>query len=147
MPSVTNLKKLKTKPEFNKTNEQQQMQETNNKKPRTTTTTSVDKTTTNTASRVATIADMFKRKQQEHEKKQLQQTTRKPPINIETRKPNDVAETKTTTNKTWSSVSNSSLSKTFALASLESLKFGSFVFSLQTSFSLKLILVQKKIWV
>ena len=44
-------------------------------------------------------------------------------------------------NKTWSSVSNSNLSKPFALGSLESLKF---ILSLQRSFSLKFILGQKK---
>ena len=43
-------------------------------------------------------------------------------------------------NKTWSSGSNSSLSKTFALASFEILKYRSSVFSLKRSFSLKLIL-------
>ena len=42
-------------------------------------------------------------------------------------------------NKTWSLVSNSSLSKTFALCSLEHLKFRSFVLSLHRSFSLKFI--------
>ena len=46
---------------------------------------------------------------------------------------------KNNTDKTWSSVSNSSLSKTFALCPLEGLKFRSFVFSLQTSFSLNFI--------
>ena len=46
-------------------------------------------------------------------------------------------------NKTWSLVSNSSLSKTFALGSFESLKFKSSVLSLQRS----LILGQKKCWV
>ena len=50
-------------------------------------------------------------------------------------------------NKTWSSVSNSNLTKTFVLGSLESLKFWSSVLSLQRSFSLKLILGQNKIWV
>ena len=48
-------------------------------------------------------------------------------------------------NKTWSSVSNSSLSKTFALDSLQNLKFRTSVSSLQRSFSLKFILGQKKI--
>ena len=42
-------------------------------------------------------------------------------------------------NKTWSSVSNSNLSKTFALGSSESLKFRSSVLSLQRSFPLKFI--------
>ena len=37
--------------------------------------------------------------------------------------------------------------KTFALVSLVSLKFRSFVFSLQTLFSLKFILDQNKFWV
>ena len=44
-------------------------------------------------------------------------------------------------------MSNSNLSKTFALGSLESLKFRSSVLSLQRSFSLKFILGQKKFWV
>ena len=44
-------------------------------------------------------------------------------------------------NKTWS---NSNLSKSFVLGSLESLKF---IFPLQRAFSLKVILGQKKIWV
>ena len=47
-------------------------------------------------------------------------------------------------NKIWSLVS---LSKTFALGSLESLKLRSSVLSLQRSFSLKFIWVRKKIWV
>ena len=47
--------------------------------------------------------------------------------------------------KTWSSVSNSSLSKTFALGSLQNLKFRTSVSSLQRSFSLKFILVPRKI--
>ena len=54
---------------------------------------------------------------------------------------------KTMNYKTWSSVSNSNLSKTFALGSLEILKFRSSVLSLQRSFSLKIILGQKKFWV
>ena len=49
--------------------------------------------------------------------------------------------------KTWSSVSNSSISKTFALGSLESIKFRSSISSLQRSFSLRLILGQKQFWV
>ena len=55
--------------------------------------------------------------------------------------------------KTWSSVSNSNLSKVFVPGSLESLKFRSSVISLQRSTSLKFILgrkrfgVSKKIWV
>ena len=49
-------------------------------------------------------------------------------------------------NKTWSSVSNSSLSKIFALGSLQNLKFRTSVSSLQRSFSLKFILGQKKIF-
>ena len=53
----------------------------------------------------------------------------------------------TTKNKTWSSVSNSKFSKTFVLGSLESVKFRSFVLSLQRSFSLKFILGEKKFWV
>ena len=44
--------------------------------------------------------------------------------------------------KTWFLVSNSSLSKTFAVGNLESLKFRSSVLSLQGSFSLKFILSQ-----
>ena len=47
-------------------------------------------------------------------------------------------------NTTWSSESISSFSITFALASLESLKYRSSVFSLQRSFSLQFILGQKK---
>ena len=47
-------------------------------------------------------------------------------------------------NKTWSSVSNSSLSKTFALSSLQNLKFRTSVSSLQRSFSLKFIFGQTK---
>ena len=43
-------------------------------------------------------------------------------------------------NRTWSSVSNSSLCKTFALGSLQNLKFRTSVSSLQRSFSLKFIL-------
>ena len=59
----------------------------------------------------------------------------------------NVFRTKIDVYKTWSSVSNSNLSKTFALGSLESLKFRSSVLSLQRSFSLKFILGQKKFWV
>ena len=51
--------------------------------------------------------------------------------------------------KTWSSVSNSNLSKSFVLGSLESLEFRSSVLSLKRSISLKFgsenILVPRKI--
>ena len=46
--------------------------------------------------------------------------------------------------KTWYSVSNSRLSKTFVLGSLQNLKFRTSVSSLQRSFSLKFILGQTK---
>ena len=48
-------------------------------------------------------------------------------------------------NKTWSSLSNSNLSKPFVLGSLESLKIRSSVLSLQRSFSLE-IYCQTKFW-
>ena len=50
-------------------------------------------------------------------------------------------------NKTWSSVSNSSLSKTFALGRLESLMLRTSVLSLQDHFHLSLFWVKKVFWV